>query len=181
MAYEERTRRYEWVIIPILLVAAAFLGGDYYGQKKVENSLVSERDTTTKIVTVYKDFPDPVKSSMAGVIAVPKYLFLTDTAHIEVEVPVPGDTVTQYVYLPREQKYYEEEEGRLRMWVSGYEPRLDRYELDAVTTTITNTVYEKPSRWGISISAGYGATLIDKNVKLSPYLGIGVSYTFLRF
>lgn len=179
MSDSEKIRKYEW-IVPVVLIVAAFFGGDYYGQRKVEKSLVSERDTVIKTVTVYKDFPDPIKTAKVGYIAVPKYLFLPDS----VDRPVPyavHDTTTQYVYLPREQKYYEEEEGRLRLWVSGYDPRLDRYELDAQVITITNTVTEKRSRWGIGISGGYGVTLVGKTVQLSPYIGIGINYTFLSF
>lgn len=179
MAIDKDTiRKYEWILIPLVLVVAAFFGGDYYGQRKVEKSLVSERDTVIRTVTVYKDFPDPKESALAGFVPVPTYKFITDTVTRE-KLAVLHDTTV--VYLPREQAYYEEEEGRLRMWVSGYEPRLDRYELDAQTITITNTVTEKASRWGLSISGGYGAVLVDRTVRLSPYIGLGISYTFLRF
>ena len=178
MSVKDTIKKYEWVLVPLLLVVAAFFGGDYYGQRKVENSLVAERDTVIKTVTVYKDFPDPVSSATAGFVSVPTYKFITDTVTLE-KLAVLHDTTV--VYLPKEQKYYEEEEGRLRLWVSGYEPALDRYELDAQTITITNTVYEKASRWGLSISGGYGAAYTDKKVQFGPYIGIGISYTFLRF
>jgi len=177
MSDSEKIRKYEW-IIPVVLIVAAFFGGDYYGQRKVEKSLVSERDTVIKTVTVYKDFPDPVETASAGFIQIPTYKFITDTVTQE-KLAMLHDTT--YVYLPREQKYYKEEEGRLRLWVSGYDPRLDRYELDAETVTITNTVTEKRSRWGIGISGGYGVTLVGKTVQLSPYIGIGINYTFLSF
>lgn len=169
--------RAEWIIV-FLLVVAAFFGGDYYGQRRVENSLVSERDTVIKTVTSYKDFPDPMSSASAGFISIPTYRFITDTVTQE-KLAVVHDTTV--MYLPIERKYYEEEEGRLRLWISGYEPRLDRYELDAQTVTITNTVTQKASRWGLSLNGGYGASYYDKRVVLAPYIGVGISYTFLRF
>lgn len=170
----------EWIIVPIalLLLVAAFFGGDYYGQRKVENSLESKTDTVVKVVPVYKDFPDPVSTASAGFISIPTYAFITDTVTQE-KLAVIHDTTV--VYLPREQKYYEEDEGRLRLWVSGYDPRLDRYELDRIEKVVTQTIVEKPSRWGLSLSGGYGAAYYDKRVILAPYIGIGISYTFLRF
>ena len=180
MTLKDTIKKYEWVLIPLLLIVAAFFGGDYYGQRKVENSLVSKTDTITKIVPVYKDFPDPVATASVGFIPIPTYAFVTDTVTNEHYVPV-HDTTTQYVYVEREQKYYEEDEGRLRLWISGYDPRLDRYELDHVEKVVTNTVVEKASRWGLSLTGGYGAAYYDKRVILAPYVGVGITYTFLRF
>ena len=174
----EKTRRYEWVLIPLLLVVAAFFGGDWYGQRKVEKSIVAGVDTVYKVVPVYRDFPDPVSSASAGFVKIPTFAFITDTVTKETLAVVHDTTV---VYLPREQKYYEEDEGRLRLWVSGYDPRLDRYELDHIETVVTNTVTQKASRWGLSLVGGYGAAYYDKRVILAPYIGIGLSYTFLRF
>lgn len=137
------------------------------------------RDTVTKVVAVYKDFPNPQKEAFSGYLGVPLYKFITDTIRA-VETVYSHDTTV--VYLPREQKYYSEADGKLRLWISGYEPRLDRYELDLPTTTITNTVKEKPSRWGLGVSAGYGAAMqADKTVVLSPFIGIGIQYNFLSW
>lgn len=178
MSVKERIRKYEWVIIPAVLIVAAWFSGDYHGQQKILASLESKTDTVVKVVTVYKDFPKPKETARIGFISVPAYRFFTDTVTMEAITVVRDTTV---IYLPREQAYYEEEDGALRLWVSGYEPRLDRYELDAKTVTITNTVTEKASRWGLGVSAGYGAALSGKEVRLSPYIGVGISYTFIRF
>ena len=176
MSLKEVVKKYEW-IIPIVLIVAAFFGGDYYGHRKVEKSLVSETDTITKIVTVYKDFPQPIETAQIGFIPVPMYKFITDTVNT-VETAYLHDTTV--VYLPREEKYYEEEEGRLRMWVSGYDPRLDRYEFDAIIKTITNTIYVTPSRWSFSVSAGLGVTygLVNKTIDAGPTIVLGGSYRF---
>lgn len=42
---------------------------------------------------------------------------------------------------------------------------------------ITKTIVPKDKRWGIGFQAGYGIN----NSKLSPYLGIGVHYSFIKF
>jgi hypothetical protein len=84
------------------------------------------------------------------------------------------------VYLPREQKYYEENDGRLRLWVSGYDPRLDRWELDERQTTITQTVVPR-RRWSLGVTAGYGLALTEPKVALAPFVGVGITYAFLQF
>ncbi|MBR5042987.1 MAG: hypothetical protein IKX67_07075 [Bacteroidales bacterium] len=163
-----------WVVAIAIALCLSFLAGYQYSRLRVEPPEIV-RDTITKVVPVYKDFPQPVKTVSAGMIAIPRCLFFTDS--VEVEVPVPGPT--EYVYLPREQKYYEEADGRLRMWVSGYDPNLDRYELDEQETIISNTIHEQESPWAISLMAGYGLTLYDQKVLGSPFVGVGISYKIL--
>lgn len=177
MSTRDAIKKYGWLLIPLFLVLISFYGGAKYGEKKVLSGIEVKADTVTKVVTVYKDFPQPQETAQIGYISVPMYKFLTDTVNT-VEMAYLHDTTV--VYLPREQKYYEEENGSLRLWVSGYDPRLDRYELDKKETVITNTVTVKPSRWGISIYGGYGAAYYDKRVILAPSIGIGITYTFLR-
>lgn len=181
MKFRDYVKKFEWLVVPVVLILAAWFSGDYYGQKKVRDTWEAQVDTTVRIVTIYKDFPKPQKEAFSGYLRVPAYRFISDTIErirwAEIAIPVHDTTV---VYLPREEKYYEEEDGRLRVWVSGYEPSLDRYELDLPTTTITTTIKEKPQRWGIGISGGYGASLYDKKVILAPYIGIGITYTILR-
>lgn len=181
MSWRDDIGRYKWLLIPLVLVIASFLGGAHYGHRRAVEGFVAEQDTVTKIVSVYKDFPKSQKEAFSGYLRVPAYRFISDTVErirwAEIAIPVHDTTV---VYLPREEKYYEEEDGRLRVWVSGYEPRLDRYEVSWPETTITTTIKEKPQRWGIGISGGYGAALYDKKVILAPYIGIGITYTILR-
>lgn len=173
-------RKCEWIIVPLVLIAAAWFSGDYYGRKKVIDSYESKTDTVTKVVTVYKDFPQPQKTASVGFVSVPAYKFLTDTVStVEwAEIAVHDTTV---VYLPREQKYYAEEDGKLRLWVSGYDPRLDRYELDKETVTVTNTVVAKPSRFSLGLQVGMGALYMEKKVAFTPYFGVGVSYSLIQF
>lgn len=173
MKFKEAIRKCEWFIIPAVLIIAAFFGGSYYGEQKAYANIEVARDTVIKVVTVYRDFPEPAKAAQIGYVSVPCYKFITDTVTNETIAFLHDTTV---VYLPREQKYYEEDEGRLRLWVSGYDPMLDRYELDRIETTVTNTVVPKRKHWGLTVSGGYGVALADKRVILSPFIGIGASY-----
>ena len=179
---EERNklvRSVEW-ILAIFVLALSFYAGDRFERWRI-GPMESSVDTVYRTVTVYKDFPDPVKTTFAGWIPVPRYMFFTDTTEIKVQVPVPGDTVTQYVYLPKEQKYYEEEDGKLRMWISGYQPVLDRYEVDWTTTVITNTITQKERHWGLGVSGGYGLTYHDGRVYAGPTISVTISYNFVTW
>ncbi len=91
---------------------------------------------------------------------------------------------TTYVHLPVESKVYSD--SLYTAQISGYKAELDWIEVYPVTKTVTvnntltNTVYRK-ARWGIGIQAGYGATLYNGKVQLSPYIGVGVSCNFIRW
>lgn len=88
--------------------------------------------------------------------------------------PMPGITVeitsgdSAKVNVPITQKRYETED--YRAYVSGYQPSLDSLFITKPTQIVRIT--EKPSRWGIGISAGYGIGTKG----LSPYIGVGVVY-----
>lgn len=178
MEIKKSIRKFEW-FVPIVLIVGSFFGGSYYGQWRMSANLESKCDTVTKIVPVYKDFPQPQKTAKMGYVSVPAYKFLTDTIKsVEwAEIAVHDTTV---VYLPKQQKFYNEEDGKLRIWVSGYEPSLDRYELDKTEMTITQTITPKLKRWSLGVTVGYGLTLQEKATP-SPFLGIGVTYSFFSF
>ena len=99
---------------------------------------------------------------------------VTDTVIVHVEAEA-GDSVA--IELPIETKHYTDS-ATYSCWVSGYEPSLDKIEVYSrieqreVTTTIN-----KPKRWGIGISAGYGLTVKG----MQPYIGIGLSYRLISF
>lgn len=175
------TRRELLTLLALLAVGfiLGFIGGYNVSARQLKDVIV-ERDTVEKIVTVYKDFPQPAKTALSGYVAVPRYYFLTDTVNT-VEVAIQRDTVTQFVYLPRETKYYEEEEGKLRLWVSGFQPQLDRYEVDWTTTTIIETHKQKSRHWGAGASGGYGVTVFDGKAIAGPSASVFGFYNFNRF
>lgn len=170
MDKENKFRAAEWILAFVMMLGCFFYG-DYVGKNSVEAQIPDViRDTTVRIVTVYKNFPNPVKTVTAGLIAVPRYLFWTDTT----EVQVPGPT--EYVYLPSEQKYYEEEEGSLRIWISGYQPNLDRYEMDRPTTVITETYKPPNKRWGLGLYAGVGGIFAKEQSIVGSEAGLLLRY-----
>ena len=81
------------VAIAVALVVVAWFAGMYRGQKMVEESLESKTDTVVKITTVYKEFPEPLKTVQANYLAIPSYRFLSDTVTNEVAVFLHDTTV----------------------------------------------------------------------------------------
>lgn len=115
------------------------------------------RDTIRDTVLVYKKrFIVHIDTVMLKKVA--------DTAHIAVEVPI-------------ERKIYQTPYYRAE--IEGFRPSLISMDVYRQTDYITKT--ERVSmpdtrRWGIGLSAGYGATIQGGNVRLSPYIGVGVHY-----
>lgn len=122
-------------------------------------------------------------------------LYVRDTLRVETPVFIERHTVdtmvvsvtefqvvhdTAFVQLPREQVEYRD--TSYRAVVSGFLPRLEEleiYQREKVVTIQTEKVVRVPDakRWGVGVQAGYGITPAG----FQPYLGLGVSYNFLRF
>lgn len=98
---------------------------------KGEDGGASPVDTVYKYRTVYKSRPEPASISTSGNISVPVLVFMNDG---DTTVIQRTETIhdTTYVVLDRTVKYFEEEDGHLRIWISGYQPELECYELDCV-------------------------------------------------
>ena len=101
-------------------------------------------------------------------------------------LPVPiTDTLmlhdTVLVHLPIEQRQYSD--PRYTAWVSGYRPQLDSIHIYQRTEYITKEIkmVTKPKRWGIGLQAGYGVSFGNKQIKATPYIGIGISYNILTW
>ena len=180
MKARDAIRAAEWVLLPLLLIVGSFYAGRYVGVVQAAETGVAKTDTVVRIVTQYKEFPQPAKTALAGFVPVPRYMFLTDTVTIVQSAQTAAQDTT-LVYLPREQQYYEEADGRLRLWVSGYDPRLDRWEMDERQAIVTQTVTPRRSRWSLGVSAGYGVVLAGDAVRLAPYVGVGVQYALIQF
>ena len=153
------------VVIALALIAAAFL----LGRRSVKPEIVKIHRTDTVVV----------RDTVRETVLVPKVRYLTrvDT----VLLPVPGDTVEVPVLVPISRKVYEGED--YRAVVSGFRASLDTLDIFRKTQTVTNTVVQrvevpgKPKRWVIGVSAGYALT--PQGVK--PYIGAGISYSFITF
>lgn len=130
---------------------------------------------------------DTVVVSHIDTIVLEKPVYYAKKVVDTLRIPVPvHDTLRQrdtlWMELPREQKAYRD--SSYEAWVSGVQPALDSIWIYAPVQIITVTEkvpVTKRTCWGIGVQAGYGATLHDKTVQLSPYIGIGVSYNILSF
>ena len=147
------------------ILASAFLRQcSYCGAGEVEKVT----DTLIIVDTVVERYPEPVKETV------------TDTMLVAVR-----DTVTLrdtlYIVLGMTQRYYRR--PGYEAWVSGYRPRLDSCRVFPRTVYInSSTVSREPvGRWGIGIQAGYGMGLSNGQVKAFPYIGVGISWNFIRF
>ena len=153
------------VVIALALIAAAFL----LGRRSVKPEIVEIHTTDTVVV----------RDTVRETFLVPKVRYLTrvDTVLLK----VPGDTVEVPVLVPISRNVYEGED--YRAVVSGFRASLDTLDIFRKTQTVTNTVVQrvevpgKPKRWGIGVSAGYALT--PQGVK--PYIGAGISYSFITF
>lgn len=153
------------VVIALALIAAAFLLG--------------RRSVKPEIIGIHRKDTVVVRDTVRETVLVPKVRYLTrvDTVLLK----VPGDTVEVPVLVPISRNVYEGED--YRAVVSGFRASLDTLDIFRKTQTVTNTVVQrvevpgKPKRWGIGVSAGYALT--PQGVK--PYIGAGISYSFITF
>ena len=150
-------------------VLIGFLIGQQHPQKspvepikeKVDTLLIFDTITLTKPVFVEKVQLDSV------------YMPVTDTLW-------KHDTL--YVYLEREQIQWQD--SLCRVYASGINPQVDSVT-HFVQETIVNREISVPvkvkSRWGLGINVGYGAGVNGKQVYLTPYVGVGISYNILSW
>ena len=108
-------------------------------------------------------------------VPVPVYESVVDSFPFVVPVPVPGDTVRDTLYLPITQKTYKD--SLYTAYVSGYRAKLDSIEVYSKTRTMFVRGRVKRKRFGLGVQAGYGIT----GNKLSPYVGVGVSYNLFAW
>ena len=150
-------------------VLIGFLIGQQHPQKspvepikeKVDTLLIFDTITLTKPVFVEKIQLDSV------------YMPVTDTLW-------KHDTL--FVYLEREQIQWQD--SLCRVYASGINPQVDSVT-HFVQETIVNREISVPvkvkSRWGLGIQVGYGAGVNGKQVYLTPYVGVGISYNILSW
>ena len=155
------------ICITAVVVAAVTLLSSHHYKKDEVISIIRDTVIVRDTVRIEK----PIARHIRTVDTV--LVLATDTLRIR-------DTV--FVRLPVEEKLYSSNDYKLQ--VSGYRPTLDWIEVYPTTVTVKETQnISAPSRkrWGVGVQAGYGATLYNKQVILSPYVGIGISYHFIRW
>lgn len=149
----------------LLLLSGYFLGRRAASPSEVKIETVTDTLRIRDTLLVEKPVPVEVRVVDTMLVAV------TDTISI-------NDTV--YLHLPREIKHYED--SLFRAQVSGYRPALDWIEVYPQREVVTRNIFvDSRKRWGIGLQAGYGAYAAGGQVRLAPYLGVGVSWDLLRF
>lgn len=132
-------------------------------------------DTTTVIDTI--PYYKPVaKDSVVVRYVTARLPIAKDTAAEQnhfAEVGIMADSVT--VNVPITQKRYSD--STYTAYVSGYQPSLDSIFVYPRTTVIRERTYKPPNKWHIGLSAGYGFG----RQGLSPYVGVGITYSIISF
>ncbi|MDE6265176.1 MAG: hypothetical protein K2M11_08545 [Paramuribaculum sp.] len=172
-------------VITILLTALCtavlcWLWGEHRGGE--ETGQVPDTTRTVSIDTVVAVNPAPVDVSVINtkVVRLPLWISPAKRKIQEDSVLTVGVNNSANdsadVVIPVERKIYED--SSYRAVVSGAFVNLDtleiytRHEITTIRQTITRNKH-----WGISLQAGYGYTPGG----FKPYLGIGISYSFLLF
>lgn len=165
-------RGWQYILTGVGIAVAVLIGfliGQKHPQKspvepikeKVDTLLIFDTITLTKPVFVEKIQLDSV------------YMPVTDTLW-------KHDTL--YVYLEREQIQWQD--SLCRVYASGINPQVDSVT-HFMQETIVNREISVPvkvkSRWGLGIQVGYGAGVNGKQVYLTPYVGVGISYNILSW
>lgn len=136
----------------------------YIMKEPPQERIVSRVDTLylRDTLTVYK--PSKVTRTVKDTVRVTVRETQIDTMH---------DTV--FVYLPQESIVWQDD--RCIVYAHGINPQVDSVTHFNSGAVVTRTVTERPKRWGIGVSAGYGMSKDG----LSPYIGLGISYNIIRF
>ena len=157
-----------------LLAAACCLSGYFLGRRssRVPAPAETVRTDTLRIRdTLVIDRPVPVEMRVTDTMLVA----VVDTVQVRVR-----DTVQVMVQVPRETRVYGD--GTYRAQVSGYRPSLDWFEVYPQTTVVTRNISVDPrKRWGLGVQAGYGAYVVGAQVRLAPYIGVGVSWDIISW
>ena len=163
---------WQYILTGVGIAVAVLIGffiGQQYPQKspvepikeKVDTLLIFDTITLTKPVFVEKIQLDSV------------YMPVTDTL---------WNHDTLYVYLEREQVQWQD--SLCRVYASGINPQVDSVTHFVQETIITREIsvpVKVKSRWGLGIQVGYGAGINGKQVYLTPYVGVGISYNILSW
>ena len=158
------------ILIAFVFAALCLLSGYFLGRRATSSSeakIETVTDTLRITDTLLVEKPVPVEVRVVDTMLVA----VTDTVHL-------NDTV--YLTLPRETKVYGD--ATYTAQVSGYRPALDWIEVYPQREVVTRNIFvDSRKRWGIGLQAGYGAYATGGQVRLAPYLGVGISWTFMRF
>ena len=162
------------IIIICWLLLLAFVGLGCYSIGKRMAPI--QRDTLTTVVTVRDTITQYKPEYITKEVIRKELVEVTDTITIH---------DTTYIVLPFERREYRD--SNYFAVVTGFRPELEQIsvfpETKYVTKIVTQTVQSNPTRFGIGVQVGFGASygIISKQMDCGPYIGIGFSYNFVRF
>lgn len=160
-----------------LIAAAFFIGRWTKPEKPLPPPTIVERIDTVTITEIRIDTIERIRTVTAYLPVVEPDEPM-DTIDYPYDNP-PVDSVAVEIPISR---YVAERDSLYRVVAEGYAVDFKEITVYPKTITITNTVeVKKPTHWGIGVHAGYGATLQGKEVRLSPYVGVGVSYNIITW
>lgn len=158
-----------YVIILFCLLVCSFFAGSYTS-KKISADILYKKDTVyiTKTVKEYLSKPDKIDFKHWD-YSIPEQYFFTDTVRTK---PV---FIHDTLYIPINTYYYERLNGRLRIWASGYNVSLDKWELDE-----QHTIISKQKRLEFRIGIGPGIFYSPFTQRIDAGMGIfyGLTYKF---
>ena len=161
------------VVLVVVLIICGVKACQYFDTKATESSVV----TDTCIVYDTIKYIKPIPRDSVVIHYVTKMLPVAQKS--DTVVVTVRDSVL--VEIPISQKEYKD--STYHAFVSGYMPSLDSITVYPKTmyinSTITNNVKNK--RWGIGIHAGYGMCVDNSVVRVTPYIGVGVSYNIFSW
>lgn len=166
------------LLIAALTVSLWFNVKSYLGKQDSRATTEVVCDTITDTVTYYKPI---AKDSVVLHYVVARLPVSSDTArnaifaenYIQKNPQIIYDSAA--VIIPISQKRYAD--STYTAWVSGYEARLDSITVFPRTIKIREREEKPPNRWSIGVSAGYGYT----RKGLSPFIGVGITYSIISF
>lgn len=167
------------IVAAFVAAIICFITGFTFGKKSVKlpEPTVEVRVDTVMITEVRIDTVETVRTIVEYLPVVEDEDEPMDTIDPYWQPPV--DSVKVEIPISR---YVAQEDSLYRVVAEGYAVEFKEITVYPKTVAITNTVeVKKPTHWGIGIQAGYGVTLQQNTVKLSPYIGVGISYNIISF
>ena len=163
---------WHYILLLLSIVAALLIGlliGMQHPLKKPIEPIKIKVDTLFIYDTITLSEPVYVEKVKLDSVLIP----VVDTLRIQ---------DTMYVYLEREQIQWHD--SLCRVYASGVMPQVDsvqHFVCDKIVTIETKVPVKVKTHWGLGVNAGYGVGLSGKQVYLTPYVGVGISYNILSW
>jgi hypothetical protein len=156
------------------IIVAAVLVSYYVGHNRGINE-AGERVVERVDTLVVRDTITQYKPIVEERVVLQKYPVMVE----KYDTIMRHDTI--YLNMPREQVVWKDEYARV--FASGIMPHVDSVQHFVTTRTITKEIpvkVVKKTRWGVGVQAGYGV-MVGNDVRLAPYVGVGVSYNIVSW